>query len=296
MIVAITGATGTIGSAVSAHLREMGHEVICISRNRDRADVYWNPSEGLIESQGLEGIDAMIHLAGESIGNRRWSKRQKTEIYSSRVKGTELIARTLSELDSPPAVFLSGSATGFYGDCGSNQIDEKSPKGSGFLAEVAADWETATTSAEEAGIKVTHLRTGIVLDPQSGMLQKILPLFKLGLGGKLGNGNQYWSWITLEDEVRLIGWLLSADIQGPVNLTAPEPVSNAQFTKALGTALGKPTAVTVPKFGPMLLAGRELAQELIFTSTRALPSVPIDGGFQFKHPSIDIALKEILRP
>ena len=296
MIVAITGATGTIGSAVSAHLREMGHEVICISRTKDRADVYWNPSEGLIDSQGLEGIDAMIHLAGESIGNRRWSKRQKTEIYSSRVKGTELIARTLSELDTPPAVFLSGSATGFYGDCGSNQIDEKSPKGSGFLAEVAADWETATTSAEEAGIKVTHLRTGIVLDPQSGMLQKILPLFKLGLGGKLGNGNQYWSWITLEDEVRLIGWLLLADIQGPVNLTAPEPVSNAQFTKALGTALGKPTAVTVPKFGPMLLAGRELAQELIFTSTRALPSVSIDGGFQFKHPSIDIALNEILRP
>ena len=149
---------------------------------------------------------------------------------------------------------------------------------------------------EEAGLKVTHLRTGIVLDPQSGMLQKILPLFKLGLGGKLGNGNQYWSWITLEDEVRLIGWLLSADIQGPVNLTAPEPISNAQFTKALGSALGKPTAVAVPKFGPMLLAGRELAQELIFTSTRALPSVPIDGGFQFKHPSIDIALKEILRP
>ena len=296
MIVAITGATGTIGSAVGTHLREMGHEVICISRNRDHADVFWNPSEGLIESQGLDGIDAIIHLAGESIGNRRWSKRQKTEIYSSRIKGTELLSKTLSELDSPPAIFLSGSATGFYGDCGSNQIDEQSPKGSGFLADVAADWETATTSAEEAGIKVTHLRTGIVLDPQSGMLKKILPIFKLGLGGKLGDGSQYWSWITLEDEARLIGWLLSADIQGPVNLTAPEPVSNAQFTKALGSALGKPTAVAVPKFGPMLLAGRELAQELIFTSTRALPSVPIDGGFQFKHPSIDIALNEILRP
>ena len=296
MIVAITGATGTIGSAVGTHLREMGHEVICISRNRDHADVFWNPSEGLIESQGLDGIDAIIHLAGESIGNRRWSKRQKTEIYSSRIKGTELLSKTLSELDSPPAIFLSGSATGFYGDCGSSQIDEKSPKGNGFLAEVAADWETATTLAEEAGIKVTHLRTGIVLDPESGMLKKILPLFKLGLGGKLGNGNQYWSWISLEDEVRLIGWLLSADIQGPVNLTAPEPVSNAQFTKALGSALGKPTAIAVPKFGPMLLAGRELAQELIFTSTRALPSVSINAGFQFKHPSIDIALNGILTP
>ncbi|MBN39725.1 MAG: TIGR01777 family protein [Acidimicrobiaceae bacterium] len=290
----MTGATGTIGSAVGTHLREMGHEVICISRNRDHADVFWNPSEGLIESQGLDGIDAIIHLAGESIGNRRWSKRQKTEIYSSRIKGTELLSKTLSELDSPPAIFLSGSATGFYGDCGSNQIDEQSPKGSGFLADVAADWETATTSAEEAGIKVTHLRTGIVLDPQSGMLKKILPIFKLGLGGKLGDGSQYWSWITLEDEARLIGWLLSADIQGPVNLTAPEPVSNAQFTKALGLALGKPTAVAVPKFGPMLLAGRELAEELIFTSTRALPSVPIKGGFQFKHASIDMALNEIL--
>ncbi len=294
MIVAITGATGTIGRAVSAYLKELGNEIICISRNRKLADVYWSPSEGLIESESLNGIDAMIHLAGESIGERRWSQNQKTKILSSRVKGTELISKTLAELDSPPEIFLSGSATGFYGDCGSTQVNEKSPKGNGFLAEVAADWEIATKPAEKAGIRVAHLRTGIVLDPQSGMLKKILPLFKFGLGGKLGNGNQYWSWITLEDEVRLISWLLSAGIQGPVNLTAPEPVTNVQFTTALGSALGRPTVISVPKFGPMLLAGKELADELIFTSTRAIPSVPLAGDFKFKHPSIDVALNGIL--
>ena len=295
MIVAITGASGVIGKAVSEYLEADGHTIIRISRNPEIADVHWNPSTGLIDAKGLNGINAMVHLAGENIGGRRWSKKQKTEIYESRIKGTELIASTLANLNSPPEVFLSGSAIGFYGDCGSTEVDESFPSGEGFLAKVAADWEKSTRIAEGAGIRVAHLRTGIILDPMSGMLQKMLPLFKFGLGGKLGNGSQYWSWISLKDEVRLISWLLSSNISGPVNLSAPNPVTNAEFTRELGKALNRPTVISVPSFGPGIIAGRELAKELIFTSTRALPSIPISHGFEFTYSRLDTTLKEILK-
>ena len=294
MIVAVTGASGVIGKAVSEYLEASGHRIVRISRNFNFADVHWNPPEELIDDQGLNGIDAMIHLAGESIGGRRWSRSQKAEIYESRIKGTELIAKTLADLAAPPKVFLSGSAIGFYGDCRSNQVDESFPRGDGFLADVASDWEKATKAAEDVGIRVVHLRTGIILDPTSGVLKQMLPLFKLGLGGKLGDGNQYWSWITLEDEVRLITWLLSNNVTGPVNLAAPNPVTNTEFTKTLGQVLGRPTVMSVPRFGPEILIGKELASELIFTSTRAVPSAALSNGFQFTYPLLDAALDGIL--
>ncbi len=295
MIVAVTGASGVIGGAVCKHLESSGHKIVRISRNPTFADVHWSPSEGVIDHKGLNGIDAVIHLAGESIGRRRWTRRQKAEIYKSRINGTQLIARAVTNLDAPPKVFLSGSAIGFYGDCGSDKVDESFPKGSGFLAEVAADWEESAKTAEEAGIRMVHLRTGIVLDPTSGVLQRMLPLFRLGVGGKLGNGNQYWSWITLEDEARLISWLLSNQIEGPINLAAPNPVTNSEFTKTLGQVLGKPTMMSVPRFGPEILIGKEFAKELIFMSTRAIPSIALSHGFEFAYPHLDAALKRILK-
>lgn len=293
MIIAVTGSSGMIGSALCKSLESSGHEVIRISRNPDD-EIFWNPADGVIDEKSLDGVNAVIHLAGENIASRRWSNKQKSLIYESRVKGTQLLAKTLATLPSPPEVLLSGSAIGFYGDCGDTPVDETSPQGDGFLASVCADWENATKPAEDAGIRVVHLRTGIVLDPFNGMLEKVLPLFKLGLGGRLGKGNQYWSWIGLEDEIRLITWLLSEEISGPVNLTAPEPVTNAVFTKALGSTLRKPTVFSVPRFGPRLLIGQELAKELIFTSTRAIPRVAQTNGFQFNLPQIDSGLKKIL--
>lgn len=293
MIIAVTGSSGMIGSALCKSLESSGHRIIRISRNPDD-EIFWNPADGVIDEKGLDGVDAVIHLAGENIAGRRWSNKQKSLIYESRVKGTQLLTKTLATLPSPPEVLLSGSAIGFYGDCGDTPVDETSPQGDGFLASVCADWENATKPAEEAGIRVVHLRTGIVLDPFNGMLEKVLPLFRLGLGGRLGKGNQYWSWIGLEDEIRLIAWLLSEDISGPVNLTAPEPVTNAVFTKALGSTLRKPTVFSVPRFGPQLLIGQELAKELIFTSTRAIPAVAQTNGFQFNLPQINSGLKKIL--
>ena len=294
MIVAVTGASGVIGGAVCKYLETAGHTIVRISRNLTFADVHWSPSEGVIDHKGLDGIDAVIHLAGESIGGRRWTLKQKTEIYESRINGTKLITRAVTSLDAPPKVFLSGSAIGFYGDCGSDKVDETFSRGGGFLADVAADWEKSTKAAEEAGIRVVHLRTGIVLDPTSGVLQKMLPLFRLGVGGKLGTGNQYWSWITLEDQVRLISWLLSNSIEGPVNLSAPNPITNTEFTKTLGQVLGRPTVMSVPRFGPEILIGKEFARELIFTSTRAIPSIALSHGFEFAYPHLDVALNGIL--
>ncbi len=293
MIIAVTGSSGMIGSALCKFLESSGHRVIRISRNPDD-EIFWNPADGVIDEKGLDGVNAVIHLAGENIAGRRWSNKQKSLIYESRIKGTQLLTKTLAALPSPPEVLLSGSAIGFYGDSGDTPVDETSPQGDGFLASVCADWESATKPAEEAGIRVVHLRTGIVLDPFNGMLEKVLPLFRLGLGGRLGKGNQYWSWIGLEDEIRLIAWLLSKDISGPVNLTAPEPVTNAVFTKALGSTLRKPTIFSVPSFGPQLLIGQELARELIFTSTRAIPAVAQSKGFQFNLPQINSGLKKIL--
>ena len=294
MLIAVTGATGFIGSSLCKFLKKEGHTVLSVSR-RSGSDVEWDPSNGDIDAQKLAGVEAVIHLAGENIASQRWTEKQKNRILDSRVDGTMLLSKTLADMPNPPRVLLSGSAIGIYGDRGDEALDEESTYGKGFLADVVEKWEGATSIAEDAGIRVTHLRTGLVQSPCDGMLKKTLPLFKLGLGGRMGSGKQFWSWISLEDEVRLISWLLTNEISGPVNLTAPNPVTNAEFTDALGKVLKRPTFLPVPLFGPRILLGEELANELIQNSLRVFPKRALSNGFKFKHVNLVESMDEILR-
>lgn len=295
MDVAITGASGLIGSALSDTLRAAGHTVRAVSRSAGGpGTVVWDPAAGTIDADGLAGVDAVVHLAGEGIADKRWSDAQKQRIRASRVDGTTLIARLVAELDPKPSVLLSGSAIGYYGDRGDEVLTESSPPGDGFLPEVVTAWEAATAAAAEAGVRVAHLRTGIVLSSDGGALAKQLPLFKVGLGGRLGSGQQWIPWISLEDEVGAIVHLLTADVEGPVNLTAPEPVTNATFTQTLADVLGRPAVLPIPRFGPELLLGKELAQDLLYSSARVVPSVLEGDGFRFAHRELEGALRSVL--
>jgi uncharacterized protein (TIGR01777 family) len=293
--IAVTGASGLIGSALCAALEADGTEVVRLVRRDPKAgEVRWDPAAGTIDAAGLEGLDAVIHLAGEGIGERRWSAEQKRRILESRTLGTALLASTLASLDAPPPVFVSGSATGFYGERGDERLTEDSPRGAGFLADVVVGWEAATEAAEKAGIRVAHARTGVVLTPKGGALPKLLLQSKLFAGGPMGDGRQYLSWISLDDEVAALRWLVDADLAGPVNLTAPEPVTNRELVKTIGAVLRRPSFLPVPKFGPRLLLGRELADELLFTSTRAVPARLTGGGFAFSQPDLEGALRAML--
>jgi uncharacterized protein (TIGR01777 family) len=296
MRVAITGSTGLIGSALTPHLESLGHEVVRVVRsNPAGTDISWSPAEGRIDAHALDGIDAVVHLAGAGIGDKRWTDAYKREILESRTKGTALISQAIAAADDGPKILLSGSATGIYGARGDTQLNERSGVGDGFLAEICAKWEAATTAAEAAGVRVVHLRTGIVLSTKGGALKKQLPLFKFGLGGKMGDGKQYLSWIHIDDEVAAIAHLLTADTTGAVNLTAPFPVTNAVFTATLGDVLGRPTFMPIPKFGPKLLLGSELAENLLFTGQRVLPVVlEHDPGFQFAYSDLESALQALL--
>ncbi len=293
MDIAITGSSGLIGTALVTHLEAAGHRPIRVTRSGSDG-IHWDPARGEIDAASFEGIDAVVHLAGEGIAEKRWTDAQKARILDSRVDGTTLLARTLAGLDRPPAVLLSGSAIGYYGDRGDTVITETSPPGSDFAAEVSIAWEACTAEAEAAGIRVAHLRTGIVLSAAGGVLGKLLPLYRAGLGGKLGGGHQYMSWISIDDEVGIITWLLDTEICGAVNLTAPEPVTNHDFTKALGAALHRPTFLTVPSFGPKILLGSELADSLLFSSARVAPTVAEGAGYEFRHRTIDAALADVL--
>ena len=298
MDVAVTGASGLIGNALARALEADGHRVLRVVRPSSTArggdTVTWSPADGTIDAAGLEGVEAVVHLAGEGIAERRWSDEQKRRILESRTTGTSLLATTLAGLQRPPKVFLSSSAIGYYGDRGAEVLTEQSEPGLGFLTDVCVAWEGATRPAEEAGIRVAHLRTGIVLDRKGGAMAKLVPLFRLGLGGRLGNGRQIWSWISLHDHLAAMRFLLDAPVSGPVNLTAPEPVSNARFTKALAKAVHRPALFPVPAFGPGVLLGRELAQNLLFTSADVRPAVLRDAGFAFAHADIDTALAAVL--
>ncbi len=296
MRVAITGSTGLIGSALTPHLESLGHEVIRIVRGQPSGtDIVWSPAEGRIDPHALDGIDAVVHLAGAGIGDKRWTDDYKRVLLESRTKGTTLIADAITSADNGPTVLLSGSAIGVYGARGDEVLTEGSAPGDGFLADICVQWERSTAAAEAAGVRVVHLRTGIVLSAEGGALKKQLPLFKFGLGGKMGSGDQWQSWISIDDEVAAIAHLLTADTSGAVNLTAPEPVTNAKFTDTLGDVLHRPTFLPIPKFGPKLLLGGELADNLLFSGQRVLPTVLTnDEGFTFRHPDLAGALHALL--
>ncbi len=281
MRVAVTGSHGFIGSALVAALEHDGHEVVRVRRNEANE----------FDTGALYGAEAVVHLAGAGVGDERWSPERKRVVLESRTLGTRSIAEAIAGMDHPPRVLLSGSAVGYYGDRGDETLTEASPAGDGFLAHVAVEWEASTRAAEDAGIRVAHLRTGIVVGRSGGAVAKTLPLFKLGLGGRIGSGRQYWSWISLTDEIGAITFLLDSDVHGAVNLTGPEPVTNAAFTKAVGRALHRPTVLPVPAFGPALLLGREGAREMTSFSQRAVPQVLLDAGYRFAHPTADDAAR-----
>ncbi len=297
MKIAISGASGLIGTALSRSLRLDGHDVVALVRRPVRPDedaARWDPAAGTIDAAPLENVDAVVHLAGAGIGDKRWTDAYKREVLESRTRGTDLLARTVAALERPPAVMVSGSAIGIYGDTGDVAVTEDGPHGDDFLAGVCEQWEAAAAPAVEAGIRVPFLRTGVVLSPTGGALAKLLPLFKLGLGGRMGSGRQWWSWISLDDEVSVIRWLLEHEVAGPVNATAPAPATNAELTRVLGEVLHRPAWLPVPAFGPKLLLGGELADSLLFTSQRVLPGVLSQHGFSFAHPTLEGALRVML--
>ncbi len=297
MDVAITGASGLIGTATARQLRTMGHRVRPVVRRAvgpGEDAISWDPAAGSIDAAAFEGIEAVVHLAGAGIADHRWSAEHKARIRDSRTRSTALLSETLASLGAPPRVLLSGSAIGFYGDRGDEALTEASTPGNDFLAGVCRDWEAATGVAEASGIRVVHLRTGIVLSKAGGAFPKLKTIFGLGLGGRLGSGKQHWSWISLADEVAAIVHLLDSGVSGPVNLTAPQPVTNAEFTRALAKAMKRPALFPVPRFGPGLLLGAELAQALLFNSQRVLPQRLQDDGFTFSHPELPGALTAVL--
>ncbi len=296
MKVAVTGSSGFIGTALTAALAAAGHDVVRVVRGDGGGPdtVRWDPKAGTIDAAGLAGIDAAVHLAGAGIADHRWTDDYKRELVASRLDGTSVFARTLAGLDPRPAVLVSASGIDYYGDRGDEVLDETSSKGTGFLSDLCAGWEAAADPAREAGIRVVHTRSGIVLSPRGGALKKQLPLFKLGLGGRFGSGRQWQSWIALDDEVGAMLHLLTTDVAGPVNLTAPNPVTNADFTKSLGAVLHRPTLLPVPSFGPKLLVGSELADVLLYESKRVLPRALEASGYSFRYPTLDSALRGLL--
>ncbi len=294
MRVAVTGSSGLIGTALRRALDADGHQVIRVVRGAaEQGSIHWDIARREIDVAALEGLDAVVHLAGEGIGERRWTPEQKRKILDSRVQGTALLTEALSSLTDKPPVLVSGSAIGYYGDRGDEQLTETSGPGSGFLTEVATAWEGATAPAAAAGIRVANIRTGIVLDRDGGALARMASIAKVGLLGRLGSGRQWMSWLALVDEVRVIRFLIDTDISGPVNATAPGPVTNAVFTKALGRVLHRPTVVPVPGFGPKLLLGGELATALLLEGQRVLPEVLLEAGFEFRYDDLETALHAI---
>lgn len=296
MKIAVTGSSGLVGSHLVTSLQNGGHEVLSLVRRAPRqpGEVRWDPAAGKLDPADLAGVDAAINLAGPGIGDKRWSPAYKTQVRGARVDATRLLSTVLAGLDPKPATLLSASAVGFYGDTGDRADEESAPAGAGFLAAVCVDWEAATAPAQTAGIRVCHLRTGIVLSRAGGALKKQLPLFQLGAGGPMGSGRQYQSWITLDDEVRAIEFLLTAEVRGPVNLTAPNPVRQREFATALGRALHRPALLPAPGFALRLAIG-EFADEGVLAGQRVLPRALSEAGFSFESELIDAGLAAALR-
>ncbi len=294
MKILLTGASGLIGSALGKNLSAEGHEVVPLVRHREPAGASWDPARGEIHLAPAGKLDAVIHLAGENVA-QRWTAAARERIYQSRVSGTRLLSEALAALREKPRVLLCASGTAAYGSRGDEILDEGSTPGEGFLTKVVHDWEAASAPARDAGIRIVHLRLGMVLHPSGGALAKMLPAFRLGVGGKLGPGTQYWSWITLDDAVRAIGHCLTHEnIKGAVNVVSPNPVTNSQFTKSLGAALRRPTWFAAPAFALKMVFG-EMADETMFTSFRVLPKRLEETGFRFEHPELKAALTQLLR-
>ena len=295
MKIVISGASGLIGTQLVTTLKSSGHEVVqLVRRTAGAGQIMWDPKSGKLDPASLEGCDAVIHLSGAGIGDKRWSDAYRKEILDSRTATTSLLANTIASLQRKPSVFLSGSAIGIYGARGDEQLTETSAHGTGFLADVCEQWEAAAKPAIDAGVRTVFLRTGIVLSPKGGALKKLLPLFRLGVGGKFGNGKQWQSWISMDDEVASIIHLLTANVSGAVNLTAPQPVTNAEFTKVLARVVKRPAIVPVPTFAPKILLGGELADALLFTGQRVMPQALTASGYVFKHSTLESALRSLL--
>ena len=296
MNILVTGASGLIGRALVPHLEKSGHTVVAAVRRapRSAAERQWDPAAGTLSDGFFDGIDAVVHLAGAGIGDKRWTDAYKREILESRTKSTTLLAESMAALAVKPKVFLSGSAIGIYGPRDGEPLTETSAHGEGFLAEVCEQWEASTAAAEAAGIRTVHLRTGIVLSKDGGALKKQLPLFAIGLGGRFGNGRQWQSWISIDDEVGAITHLLTSATSGPVNLTAPGAVTNADFTRTLASVMKRPSLLPIPSFGPALLLGRELADALLFTGQNVAPAALQHSGYVFRNSSLEAALRGIL--
>lgn len=295
-LIAITGASGFIGAALTELVEQRGHTVIRIGRSGPppgRRGVRWDPERGQLDYAALEGVHTVFHLAGENIG-QRWNPDVKRRIRDSRVRGTELLARSLARLDQPPAVLVSQSATGYYGDRGDEELHESSGPGEGFLSEVVVEWEAATAPASEAGVRVVLPRTGVVLHPSGGALERLLTPFRLGVGGPTGDGKQWLSWISLPDVLELLCWVAREPVEGPINAVAPTPVRNAEFASTLGSVLNRPALLPIPAAALRLLFG-EMAEATILASHRVVAHRAERRGFEFRHPVLSSALEAVIR-
>jgi len=284
----LSGATGLLGEALLAHLIRAGHEVVRLVRSepKRKGDVRWDPHAGAVEPSVIEGADVVVNLAGEPVAGGRWSAERRRRIMDSRTEGTSLLARTIAAAAAKPSAFVSASATGFYGDAGDAQLDETSPSGDGFLAEVCRAWEAATAPASEAGVRTIHARIGVVLAKDGGALAKMAPPFRLGLGGPMGGGKHWMSCIDIDDAVRALHHVaLDTSMSGPVNLVCPHPIRNADFTRALGAALGRPAFIPMPAFAIRAAMG-EMGREVLLGSQRVLPTRLVAAGFEFAFPDV----------
>lgn len=295
MKVAIAGASGLVGSALIPVLKSMGAQITRMVRSKPKSDeLEWHPNEAEMSPGSLDGFDTIINLAGENIAGGRWTDDQKRKIRESRINGTRLLSEAIAKLSPKPRVFICASATGIYGDRDDEVLDEQSESGGGFLAGVCREWEKATEPASKAGVRVVNLRLGPIIAREGGMLAKLLTPFKMGMGGKVGSGRQYISWIAIDDVIQAIKLAIEdASIHGALNIVSPNPVTNEEFTKTLGHVLNRPTALAMPAFAARLAFG-EMADEMLLASQKVLPKKLINAGFMFKYPELEPALKHLL--
>jgi uncharacterized protein (TIGR01777 family) len=291
--VVISGASGLIGSALASALTARGNTVVSLGREAGAGNATWNPAQGKLDPSILESSDAVVNLNGAGIGDTRWTDRRKEVLYDSRIGPTSLLARTIANLDDPPSVFVSASAVGIYGDRGDTELLESASYGEDFLARLCVDWEAAADPALAAGVRVVHPRAGIVLAAHGGVLAPLLPIFKLGLGGPISGGRQWWSWITLNDIVAAMLFMIDGDLAGPVNTVSPQPIEQRAFATALGGQLHRPTVVAAPRFAVQARLGRELADVVACASQRVIPAKLAGAGFRFSDEDLRSALASV---